>query len=299
MPPVETISLSDSPVSQAVSAAEQARVDYQSYVANYEAMAVKHSGKLTACLAVFDQRPYVLDPIGDGVNDHIDARPLVNTTAFDCMTLCSTVIAMVASKSFDDFLSNLDRVRYGSRPSGYLNRHHFIESQWNVSNRALGFLKNQMPALSSSGPIDHIKQYLNYPAWLEQQQDYLQKNHGKTVHLADTPHAFDYSAPDTVTVDTLSLDHTRQALQDSATLALLDECVMQLVCPNWAIEEKIGTSIAICHLGVTTLRDGQLYFTHAKVGHRVVTTLLQTYLDEVVAHLPHVTGIRFERILYD
>ena len=299
MPPVETISPSDSPASQAISAEEQARIDYQIYINNLRTMDVESSSKLSACLAVFDQRPYVLDPIGDGANDHLDARPLVNTMAFDCMTLCSTVIAMVASKSFDDFLSNLDRVRYGNRPSGYLNRHHFIESQWNISNRALGFLKNQMPALSSVGLVDHVEQLLNYPAWLTYQQDYVQKNRKKTVFLKDIPHVFDYGAPETVVIDTLTLDNAKQVLQDSATLALLDECVMQLVCPNWAIAEKIGTSIAICHLGMTTLRHGQLYFTHAKVGHRVVTTLLQTYLDEVAAHLPHVKGIRFERILYD
>jgi hypothetical protein len=78
---------------------------------------------------------------------------------------------------------------------------------------------------------------------------------------------------------------------------LIHGCIMQLVCPNWNIESKIGTSIAVCHLGITLLESDSVQFTHAHIGDQVVTVHLIEYLDYISAHMPHVIGVRFERLV--
>mgnify|MGYP001456349761 CR=1 FL=1 len=63
------------------------------------------------------------------------------------------------------------------------------------------------------------------------------------------------------------------------------------------VENKIGTSIAVCHLGITLLESDSIHFTHAHIGDQVVTVRLIEYLDYISAHMPHVAGARFERLV--
>lgn len=58
---------------------------------------------------------------------------VINLEGVDCMTLCEYVEAMRLSHSFDEFESNLKRVRYKSGAVSFTSRNHFF-SNWRQNN---------------------------------------------------------------------------------------------------------------------------------------------------------------------
>ena len=252
--------------------------------------------RLHILLSMFEGRPYQFDPIGDGVDDPYDPRSLVCTISFDCMTFCSTILAMASTDDYPGFLRALNQVRYARQTPGYFRRHHFIESQWNENNRELGYLESQMSALSTHCAVLSTQQTIDYPHWIEHQKQYLEQRLGVIADFDahDLPERL--KSPTSVEVDYILLDDLRNHINKPYVQTLMHGCIMQLVCPNWGIEDKIGTSIAVCHLGITLLESDSVHFTHAHIGDQVVSVRLTEYLDYIAAHMPHVVGARFERI---
>lgn len=64
---------------------------------------------------------------------------VINLEGVDCMTLCEYVEAMRLSHSFDEFESNLKRVRYKSGTVSFTNRNHFF-TDWRQDNA--GFISD-------------------------------------------------------------------------------------------------------------------------------------------------------------
>lgn len=83
--------------------------------------------------------PYGLSPLGEG--EGVDTDPRLRWDVFDCLTFVETAMALVAAPTFDDVLPVLDHVRYGASPS-FVNRNHFVESQWLPSNVLKGYVRD-------------------------------------------------------------------------------------------------------------------------------------------------------------
>ena len=64
---------------------------------------------------------YVLNPLGEGKAP--DTDPLFRTDAFDCSTFVETVLA-------DGDLNKLNKIRYKDEKIDFLNRNHFVETDW-------------------------------------------------------------------------------------------------------------------------------------------------------------------------
>ena len=68
---------------------------------------------------------YINSPLGEGCAP--DSDPLIRFDAFDCTTFVETVIA-------NGDIETLNQIRYKDGQIGFLNRNHFIESDWLVNN---------------------------------------------------------------------------------------------------------------------------------------------------------------------
>ena len=71
---------------------------------------------------------YISSPLGEGVAP--DDDPLIRYDAFDCTTFVETVLA-------DGDLKKLNKIRYKNGEIDFLNRNHFIESDWLMNNADL------------------------------------------------------------------------------------------------------------------------------------------------------------------
>lgn len=274
--------------------------DPRSDYALYEQLIQSHNSpleqRLHSCLSVFLGRPYEFDPAGDGLSCRIDRRSHLHTATFDCMTFCSTVLAVVCSKHYDHFVQNMAAIRYGKQNPGYLNRHHFIETQWNPSNRQLGFLYDLMPTVDL--PIKTHQQCIDYPNWISHQQRYVQTRFGcSELQPQEIPAQFTsvhHTEIDYIPLEALT--SSDQQKNQEHLLRLPVNTVVQLVCPDWQVQDKIGTSITVCHLGILTRRGDTVYFTHAKQKGTVESVPLVDYLRFISDHFSHVTGIHLEGI---
>lgn len=87
----------------------------------------------------FRNLPYGFSPLGEG--EGVDPDPRLRWDVFDCLTFVETVMALAVSPSFNGVLPVLDDVRYQASPS-FINRNHFVESQWLPSNVLKGYVRD-------------------------------------------------------------------------------------------------------------------------------------------------------------
>ena len=95
---------------------------------------------------------YLNDPLGEGIAP--DPDPLIRTDAFDCTTFVETSLAA-------GDVDALTKIRYKNGDVGFVNRNHFIESDWIPNNSDL--VKN-VSAQYGKTAVRHV--VIDQAAWL-------------------------------------------------------------------------------------------------------------------------------------
>lgn len=156
--------------------------------------------------------PYMSSPLGDVAPP--DDGPLIRYDAFDCTTFVETVLA-------DGRLDKLNQIRYKNGQIGFLNRNHFVETDWLPNNSNL--LENV------SGHYDCAKirrVYIDKSAWF------------KTVHNMDVVVPAQW-----VDLEYVPYECVRDVVIDAPMVVLF-------IADNPKNRDKIGTDIAVVHMGV-------------------------------------------------
>lgn len=156
--------------------------------------------------------PYILDPLGEGIAP--DTDPLIRTDAFDCTTFVETALA-------DGDVDKLTKIRYKNGEVGFLNRNHFIATEWLPNNADL---VENVSAQYGKTKIRTVK--INRAAWLKSVHNISVKSPVKTAKLEYIP----YSA--------LGNIKTEKPLVVLFVLAKSD---------HWF--NKTGTDLAVHHMG--------------------------------------------------
>ena len=76
------------------------------------------------------ETPYLLGPTGEGAMGLIEPDPLINFEAFDCVTYIESVLALAYSKSENEILPNLNKIRYFNGHISYTTRKHYFMEDW-------------------------------------------------------------------------------------------------------------------------------------------------------------------------
>lgn len=172
---------------------------------------------------------YVLDPLGEGIAP--DSDPLIRADAFDCTTFVETVLS-------GGDLEKLNKIRYANGEIGFLNRNHFIETDWLPNNADL---VENVSAQYGTIKIRHV---------VTDKKSWLHKVHGIDVDVpsrsADLQY-LPYSAFDKI--------------NNQEPLIVLFVTDKDKKCDN------IGTDIAVVHMGFL-LPNGML--RHASSSSRIV-----------------------------
>ncbi len=172
---------------------------------------------------------YQNSPLGEGVAP--DADPLMRFDAFDCTTFVETVLA-------DGDVKKLNKIRYKNDKVDFINRNHFIETDW---------LKNNSDIVENVshkfGKTDIRTVVIDKKSWF------------KTVHNIDVEFV-----PETVNLEYIPYENI-------GDLELNKTHVVLFVADNPKIRDKIGTDIAVVHMGLL-LPNGVL--RHASSEHSQV-----------------------------
>lgn len=162
---------------------------------------------------------YMNSPLGEGIAP--DADPLIRFDAFDCTTFVETVLANGEEKK-------LNKIRYQDGKIDFLNRNHFIESDWLVNNSDIVHNVSNKFAQTKVRTVTIDKQ-----------------NWFKTVHNISTDFA-----PETIHLEYIPYQNIKKINNDTPLIVLF-------ISDNPKIHDKIGTDLAVVHMGFL-LPDGTL-----------------------------------------
>ena len=173
---------------------------------------------------------YISSPLGEVVAP--DDDPLIRYDAFDCTTFVETVLA-------DGDLKKLNKIRYKNGEIDFLNRNHFIESDWLMNNADL--VQNVSNKYGKTS-VRNVR--IDKTSWL------------KKVHNIDAEY-------DVIDVDLEYLPYT-----NIKTINANKVMIVLFVADKPKNRDIIGTDLAVYHMGLL-LPNG--VFRHASSTKKMVT----------------------------
>ncbi len=183
---------------------------------------------------------YINSPLGEGVAP--DADPIIRFDAFDCTTFVETVLANGNQKK-------LNQIRYKNGDIDFLNRNHFIESDWMVNNADI--VKNVSGQFGETA-IRNVK--IDKKSWF------------KRVHNIDTNFKVQNIALEYLPYDNFTKPNISR------------EMIVLFITDNQKIRDNIGTDLAVVHMGFA-LPNGKLRHASSDMG-RVVDVDLMEYVQQ-------------------
>ena len=185
---------------------------------------------------------YVRDPLGEGTG--IDADPTIRFDAFDCTTFVETVLA-----GGDE--EKLNKIRYRNAKIDFINRHHFIETDWLrnnsnlVKNVSLKYGKTKVRRVT----ID--------------KKNWFNKNYGINTNFEK---------------QTVDLEYI--PYKNAQNIHVTEPMIVLFVNAPGHTLEKIGTDLAVRHMGIL-LPNGIL--RHASLRQkRVVDVDFNKYVNQMM-----------------
>ena len=179
---------------------------------------------------------YLTDPLGEAIAP--DTDPLIREDAFDCVTFVETVLA-------NGDVNRLNKIRYANGTPNFIKRNHFIETDWLTNNADL--VKN---VSSKYAPVAIRHVTIDKKKWF------------KTVHNIDVEFS-----PQHADLKYIPYKYARNIKTDHPMVVLF-------VIDNPKISKKIGTDLAIRHMGFL-MPDGRLRHASRFQKHVVDTNFLE------------------------
>lgn len=180
---------------------------------------------------------YLNDPLGEECAP--DTDPLIRFDAFDCTTFVETAMA-------GGDVERLTKIRYKNGEIGFLNRNHFIESDWLTNNADL---VENVSAQYGSTAIRTV---------MIDKQNWLRRIHGISAEFA----------PAMVNLEYIPYGELGNIHPDVPLIVLF-------ITGNSGKSAKIGTDLAVVHMGFL-LPNGMLRHASSQYG-RVMDTDFNEY----------------------
>lgn len=278
----------------------------------------KQADKLFEATRFFLDKPYLLEPLGEGPTGDFSQEPMYRTDQFDCVTYVDTVLALYHAHHLGDFQQNMLHVRYIDGRIQYTSRTEwFTDLEWIPTIQRLGWLKDVTSTVTDleGQPIFKMAEtVIDKPNWYRVRplkmihrlqpipdeaaaESLLQKLHAEATRFV----------PETSRLSYLPLDrlfdrnhHPIEHYFDQ----IPSGSVVIIVRPNWAIRdhfpnfpEGYGTNLNVSHLGVVfRTADGLMFYNASSLHGKVVVEPLVTYLEKYIDS-PTIKGIHIEQVV--
>ncbi|MCX7114912.1 MAG: DUF1460 domain-containing protein [Gammaproteobacteria bacterium] len=251
--------------------------------------------------------PYQLFVLGEGQSGEVDQCPLYRFDSVDCETFVTTVLALALSHDLLGYQSQLKQLRYQQGKVSFLTRNHFTSIDWNRGAHRLGVLQDiTMTFKNKAGkPVFKLsKTMIDKPSWyrhlsiervrLLHATPAARMKHLQAIKQQGQTQVSVYSQLTYIPLTALF----NQAGRPNVFLfkQIPSGAVIEIVRPNWALKNKIGTNLDVSHLGFAFWHDGQLWFRNASLEKKqVVDQPLIEYLA-AAREVPSIGGIHVERL---
>lgn len=155
---------------------------------------------------------YVADPLGEMRAP--DTDPLIRTDAFDCTTFVETALA-------NGDVKKLNKIRYKNGEIDFMNRNHFIETDWIPNNSDIVYNASRKYGKTA---LRHV--VIDRASWMRRVHNIESNDTVTETDLAYIPYA-----------NIGKIDNTEPLI------------VLFIVDKSDARAEKIGTDLAVVHMG--------------------------------------------------
>lgn len=174
---------------------------------------------------------YMRDPLGE--ERAPDSDPLIRTDAFDCTTFVETVMA-------GGDKSNLNQIRYKDGEIDFMNRNHFIETDWLQNN------SNRVENVSAQyGRTTTRRLTIDKAAWM------------KKIHKMDSDFAPEFTTIEYVPYKNLTQPNNTETM------------IVLFISANSNSVETLGTELAVTHMGLLLPGGQTLRHASSAAGHVV------------------------------
>lgn len=170
---------------------------------------------------------YIADPLGEETAPDLD--PLIRTDAFDCTTFVETVLA-------DGNVDSLTKIRYKDGKIGFLNRNHFIETDWLQNNSEL---VENVSSIYGQTLIREVT--IDKQNWLKKVHNIEASFNPQTVYLEYIPY------------------------KNVQRFSLSSPMIVLFITGKSEKSDKIGTDLAVVHMGIL-LPNGILRHASSQFG---------------------------------
>ncbi|MBO7066049.1 MAG: DUF1460 domain-containing protein [Alphaproteobacteria bacterium] len=181
---------------------------------------------------------YVNNPLGEGCLP--DADPLMRLDAFDCTTFVETALA-------DTDLNKLTKIRYKDGVVDFVNRNHFVETDWLPNNSDILTDVTRKYGKTSTRDVR-----IDRANWLKKNYNIDDETPVQTVHLKYIPYSV------------LEKINTTEPL------------VVLFIGDKYKDTDTLGTDLAVMHMGFL-LPDGTLRHASSDRG-RIVDVNFYDYV---------------------
>lgn len=250
---------------------------------------------------VFLDKPYLNNPLGEGINGHYSQKPLFRTDGFDCLTYVETVLALTFANNLTQFIENLHTIRYNGTID-FVYRNHFTGLDWNTNAEKQGYItditthiknEKQNPVfLMASAAIEKRSWYQHLPAsriYLPQLSPQLQSARLAQLHKAGKQFQTKMERVPYIPFEILFKDGVPNLYIFNQ---IPDDSIIEIVRPNWDLSKQIGTHLNISHIGFVMRKDNKIIFRDASsIVQKVSDRDLITYLQQQMLESPTVKGI--------
>jgi hypothetical protein len=221
-------------------------------------------------------------PLGEGSAGRFDQDPLYRFDKFDCTTFVETITALSLSNNKNDFINQMNKLRYKNGEVSYQTRNHITSLQWIPENIESGYYQDLTTTFPTSMHRS-IQNNINMPNWfkahdidrlklpslskrkIKRRLRELKNDISKEFHITE------------VKLDYLSIKEVLNNW-DSFEDSFDGVYVVNIVRPNWNLVYKIGTRINISHQGILLKKNGIPTMIHASTTGQVVQVSLKKYL---------------------
>ena len=186
-------------------------------------------------------KKYILSPLGE--EKAPDTDPLIRSDAFDCTTFVETSLAK-------GDVNKLTKIRYKDGKIDFFNRNHFIESDWLYNNSDIVENVSTQYGKTAIGNV-----IIDKKSWLK-------KMYNIDSNIAKQPVALEYIPYKYLT-----------------DIKIKKPLIVLFISGNSKIYDKIGTDIAVVHMGF--LLPGGILRHASRIKKSVVDTDFEEYINKL------------------
>jgi len=239
-------------------------------------------------------------PLGEGAGALYDQDPLYRFDTFDCTTYVETIVSLALSQNSDEFLTNMNHIRYQDGTIDYTLRNHFPSLDWVPNNVRNGYLEEINREIVDAKDIKLAETILDKPGYY----NFLKlidlrlydgtTDEEKVERVKQWNREGDKFSPERATIEYIPINTIvdRPAILNK----IAHGTIVNFVRPNWDTRAIQGTRMNVSHQGFLFIKNKKLILRHASSGDKfVVETVFLDYLKKFYNH-PTLKGIHLMRV---